>query len=238
MALEPALRCVAALLSPSTGIIDSHGLMLALQGDAEAAGAMLALRSPALRAAADGARLRARSRRRPADHAAGRSVVNSAGLGAPVLARGHRAASAPGHVPPRYFAKGNYFTLSGRSPFSRLVYPVPERAGLWRAPDARPRRPGAIRPGRRWVDDLDYSIDGSEAVHFYAEVRRYWPALPDGALQPGYTGVRPKIRGPGEPAQDFRIDGPRDARRARPGQPVRHRVARPDVVAGDRRARG
>ncbi len=114
-------------------------------------------------------------------------------------------------MPPRYFAKGCYFTLSGRSPFSHLVYPAPGRVeppGC--APDARPRRTGASSdPSFRWVDDLDHSIDEPEAAHFYDEVRRYWPALPDGALQPGYTGVRPKIRGPGEPAQDFRIDGPR-----------------------------
>jgi L-2-hydroxyglutarate oxidase LhgO len=207
-ALEPQLRCTSALLSPSTGIIDSHGLMLALLGDAEAHGAMLALRSPVARAAVVAGGVELQVGGDTAITLRANAVVNSAGHGAPVLAAA-TTGLAREHVPPRYFAKGCYFTLAGRAPFSRLVYPAPGESShlgvhltLDLAGQAR------FGPSFRWVDDIDYSIDEREVDHFYGEVRRYWPGLKDGALQPGYTGVRPKIRGPGEPAQDFRIDGP------------------------------
>jgi L-2-hydroxyglutarate oxidase LhgO len=137
-------------------------------------------------------------------------VINSAGHGAPVLAASIEGLARE-HVPPRWFAKGCYFTLAGASPFSRLVYPAPGEAGhlgvhltLDLGGQAR------FGPSFRWVDGLDYSIDEDEAPHFYAEVRRYWPALPDGALQPSYSGIRPKTSGPGQPAADFTISGPRD----------------------------
>jgi L-2-hydroxyglutarate oxidase LhgO len=207
-ALEPQLRCTSALLSPSTGIVDSHGLMLALLGDAESHGAMLALRSPVQRAAVVAGGLELQVGGDSPTMLRAKTVVNSAGHGAPVLAAA-TAGLGPSHVPPRYFAKGCYFTLAGRAPFSRLVYPAPGESGhlgvhltLDLGGQAR------FGPSFRWVDGLDHAIDEAEADHFYDEVRRYWPALRDGALQPGYTGVRPKIRGPGEPAQDFRIDGP------------------------------
>jgi L-2-hydroxyglutarate oxidase LhgO len=207
-AMEPELNAVAALHSPSTGIVDSHGLMLALLGDAQAAGAMLALQSPAVRATATAHGIELEVGGETATSLLADAVVNSAGHGAPVLAAATRGLAAE-HVPPRYFAKGCYFTLSGRSPFSHLVYPAPGESshlGVHLTLDLGGQ--AKFGPSFRWVDDLDHSIDESEADHFYAEVRRYWPGLPDGALQPGYTGVRPKIRGPGEPAQDFRIDGP------------------------------
>ena len=208
VALEPRLRCARALLSPSTGIVDSHGLMLALLGDAQAAGAMLALRSPALRAAATPHGIELEVGGETATTLLADAVVNSAGHGAPLLAAA-TSGLARQHVPPRYFAKGCYFTLAGRSPFSHLVYPAPGQSshlGVHLTLDLGGQ--AKFGPSFRWVDGLDHSVDESEAVHFYAEVRRYWPGLPDGALQPGYAGVRPKIRGPGEPAQDFRIDGP------------------------------
>ncbi|MFO1220709.1 MAG: NAD(P)/FAD-dependent oxidoreductase [Burkholderiaceae bacterium] len=208
LALEPQLRCSGALLSPSTGIVDSHGLMLALLGEAEAHGAMLALRSPVERAAVVAGGIELQVGGDAATQLRARAVVNAAGHGAPVLAAATDGLARV-HVPPRYFAKGCYFTLAGRAPFSRLVYPAPGEAGhlgvhltLDLGGQAR------FGPSFRWVDGLDYTVDEAEAAHFYGEVRRYWPALKDGALQPGYTGVRPKIRGPGEPAQDFRIDGP------------------------------
>ncbi|HET9206580.1 MAG TPA: NAD(P)/FAD-dependent oxidoreductase [Burkholderiaceae bacterium] len=208
LALEPQLQCSRALLSPSTGIVDSHGLMLALLGDAQAAGAMLALQSPVQRAtvAPDGIELDVGGDSAMTLLAA--SVVNSAGHGAPVLAAATQGLKAQ-HVPPRYFAKGNYFTLSGRSPFSRLVYPAPGESshlGVHLTLDLGGQ--AKFGPSFHWVDGLDYRVDEHEAEHFYAEVRRYWPGLQEGALQPGYVGIRPKIRGPGEPAQDFRIDGP------------------------------
>jgi L-2-hydroxyglutarate oxidase LhgO len=211
-ALEPALHSLGALLSPSTGIIDSHGLMLALLGDAERCGAVLALRSPVLgwRATPKGIEL-------DVGDSAGNGVVmtlrtglvvNSAGLGAPALAR--RLAGLDGAAVPRdHLAKGCYFTLPGRAPFSRLVYPAPGQSGhlgvhltLDLGGQAR------FGPSFEWVDQIDYSVPAAGADTFYAEVRRYWPALPDGVLQPGYAGLRPKISGPGEAAADFRIDGP------------------------------
>lgn len=207
-ALEPALRCEAALLSPSTGIVDSHGLMLALLGEAEAHGAMLALRSPVRRGEVTAQGLVLEVGGDAPTTLRARRVVNSAGLGAPALARSIAGLDAR-HVPTAHLAKGCYFTLAGRAPFSHLVYPAPGQAGhlgvhltLDLGGQAR------FGPSFRWVDGVDYHVDPAEADGFYAEVRRYWPGLPDGALQPGYAGLRPKISGPGEPAADFRIDGP------------------------------
>ncbi|WP_399696503.1 NAD(P)/FAD-dependent oxidoreductase [Xenophilus sp.] len=205
-ALEPSLSCEAALLSPSTGIVDSHALMLALQGDLENAGGMLALKSPVARAVcgpagidligADGTQLRCRS------------VVNAAGLAAPALARRFDGLD-PRHVPAAHWAKGSYFTLAGRSPFSRLIYPVPEAAGLGVHLTLDLGGQAKFGPDVQWVDSPDdLEVDPSRADGFYAEVRKYWPALADGALQPGYAGIRPKISGPGEPARDFVIQGP------------------------------
>ncbi|AOY99460.1 FAD-dependent oxidoreductase [Cupriavidus sp. USMAHM13] len=209
-ALEPQLECQAALLSPSTGIIDSHGLMTALLGDAERAGAMLAVQSPVLSGAAGdtGIRLEVGA----ADGAGtttllARSVVNAAGLTAPALAR--RIAGLPAeHIPPQYYAKGCYFTLAGRAPFSRLIYPVPEAAGLGVHLTLDLGGQARFGPNVHWIDEIEYGVDPSDADSFYGEVRRYWPGLADGTLQPGYAGIRPKISGPGETAADFRIDGP------------------------------
>jgi len=208
LALEPQMQCTRALLSPSTGIIDSHGLMLALLGDAQAAGAVLALQSPVQRAAVTPHGIELEVGGEGAMQLLADAVVNSAGHGAPLLAAATQGL-APAHVPKRYFAKGNYFTLSGRSPFTRLVYPAPGESshlGVHLTLDLGGQ--AKFGPSFHWVDGLEYGVDEHEAGHFYGEVRRYWPALPDGALQPGYAGVRPKISGPGEPAADFRIDGP------------------------------
>ncbi len=207
-ALEPALHCVGALLSPSTGIVDSHGLMLALLGDAEAAGAALALRAPVLagRSTPPGMELDVGGDA-PMQLRA-RTVVNSASLHAPALARQFAGLDAA-HIPPDHLAKGCYFSLPGRAPFSRLVYPAPGQSGhlgvhltLDLGGQAR------FGPSFDWVQAEDYTVDPAGAEHFYDQVRRYWPALPDAALQPAYAGLRPKISGPGEPAADFRIDGP------------------------------
>ena len=214
-AMEPALHCLGALLSPSTGIIDSHGLMLSLLGDAQAAGAMLALRAPVLggRCASGGIELDVGGDVPMTLHA--RCVVNSAGLAAPAVARALVGLPAA-QVPQDHLAKGCYFTLPGRAPFSRLVYPAPGQSshlGVHLTLDLGGQ--ARFGPSFTWVDSVDYSVDPAEADGFYAQVRRYWPALPDGALQPGYAGLRPKISGPGEPAADFRIDGP--ARHGVPG---------------------
>jgi len=205
-ALEPALECVAAVHSPSTGIVDSHGLMLALQGDLEHAGGMVAFNSPLASArimsqgielyAHDGTQLRART------------VVNAAGVHAPTLARRFDGLD-PIHIPGAYYAKGNYFTLAGRSPFHRLIYPVPEAAGLGVHLTIDLGGQAKFGPDVQWVEAPDdLAVDPARGLAFYAEVRKYWPALPEGALQPGYAGIRPKISGPGEAARDFLIHGP------------------------------
>ena len=204
MRMEPALRCVAALHSPSTGIIDSHALMLAYLGDAESAGAMLALRSPlhGIAVTGPGFELRAEETRIQA-----KFLVNSAGLRAPSVAR--LIAGFPAErIPRELYAKGNYYSLAGRPPFSRLVYPVPEPGGLGVHLTLDLAGQARFGPDVEWVDRIDYAVDPRRAERFYAAIRRYWPALPDGALAPGYAGIRPKISGPGEPAADFVIQGP------------------------------
>ena len=204
MRMEPALHCVAALHSPSTGIIDSHALMLAYLGDAEAAGAMLALKSRLERAVVSpqGFELQVEGTRIKA-----RIVVNSAGLRAPSVARlmeGFPRAK----IPPEFYAKGNYYSLAGRPPFSRLVYPVPEPGGLGVHVTLDLAGQARFGPDVEWVDDINYAVDPRRSKRFYAAIRRYWPALPDGALAPGYAGIRPKISGPKDPAADFVVQGP------------------------------
>ena len=205
--LEPELACVAAILSPSTGIIDSHALMLAYEGEAEALGAILALRTPVLAARATnrGFELRLGG----ADPAAlsCRFLVNSAGLEAPAFAGAIEGMPAE-HVPPAYFCRGVYFTLSGRAPFSRLVYPVPEPGGLGVHITLDLAGQARFGPDVEWIDGIDYNVDPRRGDKFYAAVRRYWPRLEDGRLQPGYAGIRPKISGPAEPAADFVVQGP------------------------------
>jgi L-2-hydroxyglutarate oxidase LhgO len=207
--LEPALSCVAALESASTGIVDSHGLMLALQGDFEAAGGMLALESPALGGAcgADGITLEIGGAE-PMGLQAG-IVVNCAGLQAQALAHSLRGLP-PAAVPAAFMAKGNYYSLAGRSPFTRLIYPVPEPGGLGVHLTLDLGGQARFGPDVEWVQALDYRVDPARAAAFYAAIRRYWRGLPDGALQPAYSGIRPKLAGPGSPAQDFMIQGPRE----------------------------
>lgn len=207
--LEPALSCVAALLSPSTGIIDSHALMLAYQGEAEAAGAIIVLRTRVVSGCvrqdgfelaiggAEPTRIRCRS------------LVNAAGLHAPALTRMIEGIP-PETVPPAYFCRGVYFTLSGSAPFRRLVYPVPVPGGL--GVHVTLDLAGQVRfgPDVEWIPSVDYTVDPRRGEVFYAAVRTYWPGLPDGALQPGYAGIRPKISGPSEPAADFVVQGADD----------------------------
>ncbi len=207
-ALEPQLRCVAALHSPSTGIVDSHGLMLALQGELEDAGGMIAFGCSvtALEADADGVTVVTQGSENLTLRC--RLLVNAAGLAAPDIAA---QAKAPVdlNAPPPYYCKGNYFTLSGvAAPFKRLVYPTPNTAGL--GIHATVDLGGQVRfgPDTVWVDRPDYLPDQGRADAFADAIRSYWPALPGGALQASYAGVRPKIAGPGEKPADFRIDGP------------------------------
>ena len=206
-ALEPEVHCVAALHSPSTGIIDSHALMLAYLGDAERAGAMLALRCPLTKVVvrAGGFELHVAS----ADPIFAAQVVNSAGLRAPSLAR--RIEGYPAELaPPELYAKGNYYSLATRRPpFSRLVYPVPEPGGLGVHVTLDLGGRTRFGPDVEWVDTIDYSVDPRRAERFYAAIRRYWPGLPDGALEPDFAGLRPKISDKHAPAADFLVQGPR-----------------------------
>ncbi len=206
-ALEPNLRCTAALWSPTTGIVDSHAFMLALEGDLGRAGGVVAFYSPL-----EGAEVRDEgivlevSGEAPMELLA-REVVNCGGLHAPRLAGGIRGFD-PRHVPTPYYCKGNYFTLAGKSPFARLIYPVPEAAGLGVHITIDLGGQARFGPDTEWIDRIDYDVEASRADAFYDAVRRYWPDLPDGALQPGYAGIRPKLGPAGTPAADFEIQGP------------------------------
>lgn len=205
--LEPALTCAAALLSPSTGIVDSHGLMLALLGDAEAAGAMIAFHSPvaAGRVGAGGLTVETAG---PTPMALGcRVLVNAAGLDAPAVAARFDGLPAD-DLPRTWLAKGSYFTLAGRIPFRHLIYPVPCDGGLGVHLTIDLAGQARFGPDVEAVETRDYRVDPRRGDRFYAAVRRYWPGLPDAALLPGYAGIRPRITPPGVPLADFRIDGP------------------------------
>ncbi len=205
LALEPELSCVAALYSPSTGIVDSHALMLAYLGDAEAHGAMLALRSALQRVVIrdDHFELQVGG----SEPVRCSVLVNSAGLRAQTVARMMEGFPEKA-IPRELYAKGNYYSLARRAPFSRLVYPVPEPGGLGVHVTLDLAGQARFGPDVEWVERVAYDVDPRRAERFYAAVRRYWPALPDGALVPGYAGIRPKTAGPGEPAPDFQIQGP------------------------------
>src|SRR5262245_11399646 len=209
-ALEPAVSCVAALYSPSTGIIDSHALMLAYLGEAEDRGAMLALKTSLKKVTLEKDRFTLHTSEMDVEC---RVLVNSAGLRAPTVARGIEGLPQT-LIPKELYAKGNYYSLSGRSPFSRLVYPVPEPGGLGVHVTLDLAGQARFGPDVEWIEGIDkedtYSVDPRRAERFYAAIRRYWPALPDGALAPGYAGIRPKTAGPGEPAPDFVVHGPRE----------------------------
>ncbi len=249
-ALEPALNATAALWSPATGIVDSHGLMLALQGEAEDHGAMLALCSPVLAVRSQaGAQVgahqatsvlrtpvfafRAAGQAHAGAHAQGlvvevggaqpmrvlaRRLVNAAGLDAPRLARSIEGLAAR-HVPEAHYCKGHYFSLTGRAPFSHLVYPMHDGAGLGVHLTLDLAGQARFGPDVQWIEGdaaqalregaaVDYAVDGTRAAAFETQIRRYWPRMPEGALQPAYSGMRPKVSAHGEPAADFVIQGP------------------------------
>jgi L-2-hydroxyglutarate oxidase LhgO len=178
--------------------------MLAYLGDAEAAGAMLALKSPLERAlvTAQGFELEIEKTKIQT-----RLLVNSAGLRAPTIAR-QIEGFPQDRIPRELYAKGNYYSLNGRAPFSRLVYPVPEPGGLGVHITLDLGGQARFGPDVEWVNDISYEVDPQRSSRFYAAIRRYWPGLPDGALSPGYAGIRPKISGPDEAAADFLIQGP------------------------------
>jgi L-2-hydroxyglutarate oxidase LhgO len=207
--LEPALNCDAALLSPSTGIIDSHAYMLALRGEAEDAGAAFAFHTPLLGARAHEGRIELDAGGNTPMSLECRLLINAAGLGASAVARSINGMPID-LIPPAYLAKGNYFSCSARAPFSHLIYPVPEPGGLGVHLTLDMAGQARFGPDVEWVDTIDYAVDPARAERFYPAIRRYWPTLPDGALMPSYSGMRPKIVPPAIAVQDFLIQGPDD----------------------------
>jgi L-2-hydroxyglutarate oxidase LhgO len=205
--LEPELRCVAALQSPATGIVDSHGLMKALLHDAEDHGALLVLRCPVLGGRSTDAGIELEVGGEEPTRIRTRQFFNCAGLGAQGLARGLQGLPQDS-IPPLHLSKGNYFGLATRSPFQRLVYPLPtcDWLGVHLTLDLA----GQTRfgPDQEWVEHEDYAVDPRRSEQFYAAIRRYWPALPDDALLPAYSGIRPKLRGPLQAEADFWVQGP------------------------------
>ena len=216
--LEPKLKCSAAILSASTGIVDSHGFMLSLLGGFEVAGGMIAYRSPLLSAkpigqgansgfelvigGPDGMKLQTKL------------LINCAGMSAPAVAQKIEGLSGE-QIPKAYFAKGNYFSLSGKSPFTHLIYPIPEPGGLGVHLTLDMGGQAKFGPDVEWLDieneeQIDYTVDPKRGEGFYEAVRRYWPELKDSSLQPDYSGVRAKIVPPNSPAGDFCFNGPQD----------------------------
>jgi len=202
--LEPALNCVGALLSPSTGILDSHAYMLALRGEIEAAGGALAFHAPFVQAktVADGFEVEIGGDAPMTLHC--RLLINSAGLAAPAIARAI-GGMPPDKIPTAYYAKGSYFSCSARVPFTHLIYPVPEAGGLGVHLTIDLGGQAKFGPDVEWVETLDYAVDPARAERFYPAIRRYWPSLPEGALSPSYAGIRPKIVPPAVARQDFVI---------------------------------
>lgn len=213
LALEPELHADVALWSPSTGIVDSHGLMLALLGDLEAAGGALALRSPVESIAAGDTTHQLQVGGDVPMALEARLVVNAAGLWAPALA-GRIAGLRHEHVPRARYAKGNYFSLAAKAPFTHLVYPTPEAAGLGVHLTLDLAGQARFGPDVQWIapatpEAIDYRVDADRSAAFEVAIRSYWPGLPDRALQPAYSGVRPKLEAAdGSPLTDFIVQGP------------------------------
>lgn len=208
--IEPQVYCLGALMSPSTGIIDSHAYMLALRADAENAGAVFVFGAPVLsgQVTSDGLILTVGGNEGSESSSwQASTVINCAGLYAQEVALSLKGFPAS-HVPPSYYAKGNYFSLSGSPKFNHLIYPVPEVAGLGIHLTFDIAGQARFGPDIEWISEPAYSVDPTRSANFYAAIREYWPALPSGVLHPDYAGVRPKLSGPGDRAEDFRIDGP------------------------------
>lgn len=206
-AMEPALFATAALFSPVTGILDSHAFMLALQGDAEAHGAAFAFHTPFHSADATGNAIRVETGGADPMSLTTSILINASGLHASKAAEAIKGLSEK-HIPKTLYARGNYFTLQGRAPFSRLIYPAPHTHGLGVHLTLDLAGQARFGPDVEWIDEINYDVNPKRAEGFTEAIRRYWPALPDDELAPGYSGIRPKISGPHDPAPDFRIDGP------------------------------
>jgi len=205
--IEPELKASAGLYSPSTGIIDSHGLMLSLLGEAQDRGAVIAYRTEITAAIPTGAgiQIAVNGEEQPSLHA--NLLINAAGLTAPDLARRIEGLPADA-IPPSWLARGCYFTVSGRVPFHRLIYPLPEPGGLGIHLTLDLAGQARFGPDVEWIDRVDYAVDPGRAAAFADSIRRYWPDLDGARLSPAYSGIRPKLSGPGMPAADFHITGP------------------------------
>ncbi|MDY0873353.1 NAD(P)/FAD-dependent oxidoreductase [Dongia rigui] len=226
--LEPALNCVAALLSPSTGIVDSQQLMLSYLGEAENAGAVLSLRTPVVRGMHKGNRWLIGLGGSQPDDIPVRTVINAAGLEASRVARS--LGLAPDRVPTTHYAKGNYFTLQGgKPPFSRLIYPLPEPGGL--GVHVTLDLAGRVRfgPDVEWVEAIDYAVDAGRAERFYPAIRRYYPEMADATLVPAYSGIRPKLSRDPRVDSDFRIET--EADHGAPGLVCLYGIESPGLTA-------
>jgi L-2-hydroxyglutarate oxidase LhgO len=212
-ALEPNVTCVSAMLSPETGIVDSHGYMLALLGELESNGGALALNTPFIRAEAQpGGGFEVEFGGEAPGRVRCSVLINSAGLAAQAIAASIESLP-PSAIPPLVLAKGSYFGCSVKAPFTRLIYPAPVDGGLGVHLTLDLGGRGKFGPDVEWLDHndpgrVDYAVDIKRSESFYAAIRRYWPTLPDNALTPDYSGCRPKLSGRCEPVADFRIDGP------------------------------
>ncbi|MBM0108909.1 NAD(P)/FAD-dependent oxidoreductase [Steroidobacter sp. S1-65] len=203
--IEPSVRCVAGLLSPSTGIIDSHGLMIAYQADIEAHGGTILFNTRVLRGTlfSSGVQLEIEG----GTSVSAGTVVNAGGLQAQALSS--RMEGIPhASIPDLHLAKGHYFTLSGRSPFKRLVYPIANEAGLGTHVTLDLSGRARFGPDVQWIDHVDYTFNTDRRALFCRAIREYYPDLDESCLQPGYVGIRPKVCGPGQPSADFCICGP------------------------------
>lgn len=206
LAMEPRLRTVGALHSPSTGIIDSHGYMLSLQADLERAGGLVAFASPILSASSQNNDINVTVGGQQEMNLTAKYVVNCAGLHAQHVARQFIGLPSQ-NIPPVHYAKGNYYALQGKAPFSRLIYPVPEEAGLGVHFTMDLAGAGRFGPDVEWINDLNYVVDPTRVERFYQEIARYWPDIQQRALVPAYAGIRAKLSAPGEPSMDFMIQG-------------------------------
>lgn len=227
-ALEPAVAAVAGLLSPSTGIIDSHTLMHAYRGDAEERGAVVALKAPLLKGVAGENFIRLHIGGDDPTTLDASLVINAAGLHAWEISAGIDGLDKS-VLPPMALARGVYFTLSGRAPFTHLIYPVPEPGGLGIHLTLDLAGQARFGPDVEWIDSIDYGVDGRRAELFYAAIRRYWPDLPGSSLQPGYAGIRPKVAGPGAPDGDFVVQGPLES--GHPGYIALYGIESPGLTA-------
>ncbi len=223
--LEPHLSCTAALVSDNTGIIDSHALMHSLLGAAETRGAMIAYNAPVENGILRDQGIELRVGGSSPAQILARRVVIAGGLATHELARNFGLKN----VPRRYLCKGNYFTLSGKLPFKRLIYPVPNKDGLGTHLTIDLGGQGRFGPDVEWIDGETYDVDPARAGSFYDAIRRYWPALSDGMLSPAFAGIRPKLAGPNMAAADFRIDGP--AQHGADGVVVLYGIESPGLTA-------